>query len=356
VKIGFYTALFPDLPIQSVAEWAAKENFDCLEVDFNRHIVDPAKTGQVVNTVRQVGLDVSSITLFGALLTSDRGQEQKIRDIAKELVVAAAAADVFFSGRDQSRSETENYKSLAEFLAILEDCSASHPMKILLENWPGFHKNSIATTPEGWRTLFTFVNSTRIGLEFDPSHLLIQGIETGPAYSEVQDRVFLVHAKDAKLDPEKLQDEGSWEIPNIRSAKLGFNWVVGPLPKDLESVSILGGENLALGNGNNIEEAWKFVEWLNEPARAKALIVAAGQITNREDLAGDPVWAEDPVEKIFLAAIRSAKARAYGPKYPQISEIMYTTFQSIVTGSMTPEEAAKNAEHQLQPLLEKAGS
>jgi multiple sugar transport system substrate-binding protein len=149
---------------------------------------------------------------------------------------------------------------------------------------------------------------------------------------------------------------GSWEIPNIRSAKLGFNWVVGPLPKDLESVSILGGENLALGNGNNIEEAWKFVEWLNEPARAKALIVAAGQITNREDLAGDPVWAEDPVEKIFLAAIRSAKARAYGPKYPQISEIMYTTFQSIVTGSMTPEEAAKNAEHQLQPLLEKAGS
>jgi sugar phosphate isomerase/epimerase len=83
VKIGFYTALFPDLPIQSVAEWAAKENFDCLEVDFNRHIVDPAKTGQVVNTVRQVGLDVSSITLFGALLTSDRGQEQKIRDIAR---------------------------------------------------------------------------------------------------------------------------------------------------------------------------------------------------------------------------------------------------------------------------------
>jgi hypothetical protein len=114
-------------------------------------------------------------------------------------------------------------------------------------------------------------------------------------------------------------------------------------------------ENLALGNGNNIEEAWKFVEWLNEAARAKALIVAAGQITNREDLAGDPVWAEDPVEKIFLAAIRSAKARAYGPKYPQISEIMYTTFQSIVTGSMTPEEAAKNAEHQLQPSWKKLG-
>jgi multiple sugar transport system substrate-binding protein len=149
---------------------------------------------------------------------------------------------------------------------------------------------------------------------------------------------------------------GSWEIPNIRSAKLNYQWVVGPLPKDLESVSILGGEDLALGNGNNVEEAWKFVTWLSEPERTKALMLAAGQITNREDLAGDPVWAEDPVEKIFLAAIKSAKARAYGPKYPQISEIMYTTFQSIVTGAMTPEEAARNAEKQLQPFLTKAGS
>jgi hypothetical protein len=48
VKIGFYTALFPDLPIQLVAEWAAKENFDCLEVDINRHIADPAEIGQVL--------------------------------------------------------------------------------------------------------------------------------------------------------------------------------------------------------------------------------------------------------------------------------------------------------------------
>jgi multiple sugar transport system substrate-binding protein len=143
---------------------------------------------------------------------------------------------------------------------------------------------------------------------------------------------------------------GSWEIPNIRSAKLNYKWVVGPLPKDLESVSILGGENLALGNGNNIEEAWKFVEWLNEPARAKALIVAAGQITNREDLAEDLVWAQDPVEKIFLAAIRSAKARAYGPKYPQISEIMYTTFQSIVTGSMTQSKRPKTLKNNCNPF------
>jgi sugar phosphate isomerase/epimerase len=212
MKIGFYSAVFPDLPIEDVAEWAAGEGFACLEIDFNRHIVDSAKIEKVVGTVRKAGLEVSSITLFGFLLNADRGQQEKIRETAKKLVSEASAAEVFatvfFSGRDESLSAADNYGSLADFLRLLEEESSPRATKILLENWPGFHKNSIATTPEGWRTLFAGLESTRIGLEFDPSHLLIQGIESLAAYAEVQDRVFLIHAKDAKLHPEKVQSEG----------------------------------------------------------------------------------------------------------------------------------------------------
>jgi sugar phosphate isomerase/epimerase len=72
LKTGFYSAIFADLPLQLVAEWAAKENFDCLEIDFNRHIVDTARIGQVVNTIRQIGVDVSPITLFGAQKVRNR--------------------------------------------------------------------------------------------------------------------------------------------------------------------------------------------------------------------------------------------------------------------------------------------
>jgi sugar phosphate isomerase/epimerase len=212
MKIGFYSAVFPDLPIEAVADWAAGAGFDCLEIDFNRHIVDSANVEKVVGTVRKVGLEVSSITLFGSLLTSDRGQQDKIRETAKNLVSAASAAEVFatvfFSGRDESLSLANNYGSLADFLKLLEERISPRATKILLENWPGFHKNSIATTPEGWRTLFARLKSTRIGLEFDPSHLLIQGIESLAAYAEARERVFLIHAKDAKLHPEKVQSEG----------------------------------------------------------------------------------------------------------------------------------------------------
>jgi len=237
MKIGFYTAVFPDLPIEAVADWAAREGFDCLEIDFNRHIADSVKLGKVVETVRKVGLEVSSITLFGFLLTSDRSQQEKIRKTAKSLVLAASAAEVFatvfFSGRDESLPVAENYKSLADFLKLLEEESSPGATKIALENWPGFHKNSIATTPEGWRTLFGSLESARIGLEFDPSHLLIQGIESLAAYAEVQERVFLVHAKDAKLHSEKVQSEGyygawwNYRLPGL--GDLDWNNFLGTL-------------------------------------------------------------------------------------------------------------------------------
>jgi sugar phosphate isomerase/epimerase len=239
MKIGFYSAVFPDLSIEEVADWGAGEGFNCLEIDFNRHIVDSTKIEKVVGTVRQAGLEVSSITLFGTLLTSDRSQQERIRETAQNLVLAASAAEVFatvfFSGRDESLSAADNYESLADFLKLLEEKSSPGATKILLENWPGFHKNSIATTPQGWRTLFARLESTRIGLEFDPSHLLIQGIESLSAYAEIQERVFLIHVKDAKLHPERVQSEGyygawwNYRLPGL--GDLDWNNFLGTLKR-----------------------------------------------------------------------------------------------------------------------------
>jgi multiple sugar transport system substrate-binding protein len=147
---------------------------------------------------------------------------------------------------------------------------------------------------------------------------------------------------------------GSWEIPNIRGAKLNFAWTIGPLPKDKEAISILGGENLALGNGNNVDEAWKFVLWLGEPSRLLGLIHARGQLPNRPDLVDEKSF--DDIDKVFFESIRTAKARAYGPNYPKMSQILYTAFQKVVTGAGQPEQIANDTQKQLAPLLHAAGS
>jgi sugar phosphate isomerase/epimerase len=52
------------------------------------------------------------------------------------------------------------------------------------------------------------VKSPDVGLEFDPSHLLWQGIDPSQAAREFGKRIFLLHAKDTKLFRDRIQDVG----------------------------------------------------------------------------------------------------------------------------------------------------
>lgn len=144
---------------------------------------------------------------------------------------------------------------------------------------------------------------------------------------------------------------GPWQLPNFKNDKVSFKWGVSGWPEDKAPVSILGGENLALGNGKNVAASWKFVSWLIQPENLRPLMVAAGSIPNRSDIAKG--FTTDPIVQTFIKAVSVAKPRAYGPKYPQISEQVWTAFQSVATGAKTPEKAAQDAAAIIKPLLPK---
>ena len=144
---------------------------------------------------------------------------------------------------------------------------------------------------------------------------------------------------------------GPWQIPSFKNDKVTFKWNVSPWPKDKVGVSILGGENLALGAGKNVDEAWKFLNWFANPARLKPVQLAMGMLPNRSDMAKDAAWNNDPIQKVFVQQVSVAKPRAYGAKYPQISEQVWTMFQSVITGKTGAEAAAKAAQTAIQPLL-----
>jgi len=211
MKFGFYTAVFGDLSLQEVAEWAKQAGFDGVEIDVARHVNDPVNTTSAVEMVRNAGLEVCALTVFGNLLDQNAGERNRVRDLVKRALAEATEADVpalvVFPGRNETISEDENYHDVAEFLDTLAAGSLSET-KILIENWPGRHKNYIATSPQGWRKLFSMVKSSHVGLEFDPSHLLWQGIDPYRAVHEFGNRIFLLHAKDTKLFRERIQDFG----------------------------------------------------------------------------------------------------------------------------------------------------
>jgi sugar phosphate isomerase/epimerase len=212
MKIAFYTSTLGDQPASEVIHWAKAVGFDGIEIDVNRHLSGPEPAITIIELARSAGLDVPSITLFGNLLHPDKAEREKIRSraesIAQEAIKARIPVLVLFAGRNEEADEESNYQDIAGFLNELASLRTDGSFRVALENWPGQHKNFVATTPQGWEKLFSKIKYPNVGLEFDPSHLLWQGIDPYQAATEFADRIFLLHGKDTKLFPERIQSVG----------------------------------------------------------------------------------------------------------------------------------------------------
>lgn len=145
---------------------------------------------------------------------------------------------------------------------------------------------------------------------------------------------------------------GPWQIPIVEEEAPDLAWNVVPLPEGQQSASILGGENRAIiSGGENVEAAWDLIEWSQQPEELKQYLVQAGKLPSREDLADDPNWSDDPVVETFTEQLRVAKARAYGPSYPEISSAIQDAIQGAISGQSEVSEALADAQPKITPLL-----
>jgi ABC-type sugar transport system, periplasmic component len=146
---------------------------------------------------------------------------------------------------------------------------------------------------------------------------------------------------------------GTWQIPLLRKEGK-VNWGVVELPKNKQGGTILGGENWAITAASKHKDiAFDIIKFANEPERLKAFDQTAGRLPARADLLQDPFWQEDPDLKVFADAMKVAKARAYGPNYPKISEAIQIMIQEVITGAKSPEDAVKEAGAKIDAILGK---
>ena len=71
-----------------------------------------------------------------------------------------------------------------------------------------------------WRELFEMLPSASLGLNFDPSHLIRQQIDYVRCIREFGPRIVHVHAKDTRIDRDRLYATGI----------LGLGWQTAKLP------------------------------------------------------------------------------------------------------------------------------
>jgi sugar phosphate isomerase/epimerase len=79
------------------------------------------------------------------------------------------------------------------------------------DEWPG--GKNLATTPAVWRRMFETIPSPAFGLNYDPSHLVWQHIDYLLPLQEFSRRLLHVHAKDVRIDRQRLNEVGILATP-----------------------------------------------------------------------------------------------------------------------------------------------
>ena len=132
-----------------------------------------------------------------------------------------------FMGGDGAKNQDQNWERGAADLAghrglragpRAEDHLENCPMLFCYDEWPGGH--NIATTPRMWRRILEQWGDT-IGLNFDPSHLILQMIDIPRFLKEFGPHVLHYQAKDLMIDRDGLYERGvfsmgmGWQIPRL---------------------------------------------------------------------------------------------------------------------------------------------
>ena len=240
ISLCLHSAILPDLPLEEVVSLAARIGYASVEVacwpagradrryagvthiDPDRLDGDAAK--RVEDLFGAAGVAIGALCYAPNPLSPDDDEASFAAAHLKKVITAAASLRVgvvvTFVGRDQYRSLEDNWPAFRRTWPPLVSFAADHGVKLAIENcpmlftrdeWPG--GRNMAYCPSVWRKMFQEISSPAFGLTYDPSHLVWQHIDYVKPLREFADRIFHVHAKDARIDRDRLDDVGILACP-----------------------------------------------------------------------------------------------------------------------------------------------
>ena len=246
MQLGFVSAILPDLSLDDVLAFAADEEYACVEVmcwppggasrryagvthvDVTNLTDDQA--GQIRETSRARGVAISGLGYYPNPLDPDPAHRRVVTDHLKAVIRAAPKLGVrvvnTFIGRDWTMSIDDNWSLVREvWPSIISEAKTAGvnigiencPMLFGKDEWPG--GKNLAVSPAIWRRLFAEFPDGTLGLNFDPSHLVFQHIDYVRAIREFGKHFVHVHAKDTRIDTDRIYDVGSlglgWHTPKL---------------------------------------------------------------------------------------------------------------------------------------------
>jgi sugar phosphate isomerase/epimerase len=240
MKLGFVSAIVPELSLEQVLTLARDEGFGCVEVmcwpvgkaerkyagithidvtDFT-----DARADDVNALCAHYSVSISGLGYYPNPLDPNPEVARVAVNHLKRVIVAAEKLDLksvnTFVGRDWTKSVDDNWPRFLKTWKPLITFAEDHGIKIGIENCPMLFSNdewpggkNLAMCPAIWRRMFSDIPSKNFGLNYDPSHPILLRFDHLKPLREFRDKLFHVHAKDVLHDKAAFNDWGILGLP-----------------------------------------------------------------------------------------------------------------------------------------------
>ena len=135
-----------------------------------------------------------------------------------------------------------------------------------------------------------------------------------------------------------MMENGPWVFPMLDEA--GISYGLSPMPMNKRNAVILGGENLGIIKGKNVEGAIAFIRYCMEKGGTERFCSDANLLPSRIESA-NKIIVDNPKLEIISRQMTYAIPRTGIEGYSGISKKMPKYFADVVTGDITVEEAAR---------------
>lgn len=234
MKVGVLTVALGDLPFDAACKFLAEQGVQMVEIgcggfpgkahcDAKEMLENDSKREEFLNILKKYGLEISGLSSHGNMVHPDK---ETARGFDEDLTYAILLAEKLgvavvntFSGCPGGSPEdkTPNWVTCPwpdDFTAVLDyqwnevlipywkekvAFAREHGVtQIALEMHPGFCVYNTETLLRLREAV-----GTEIGANFDPSHLIWQGMDPCASIRElgIHQAIFHFHAKDTKIDP-----------------------------------------------------------------------------------------------------------------------------------------------------------
>ena len=256
LDLGFVSAILADSSFEEVVDFAAAEQFKCVEImcwpkgkSERRyagitHIDVDTLSDENVNSIQayllQKHVYISALGYYPNPLDPDEEKATVYINHIKKIIRASARLKInkinTFIGRDPKLSLRENFDLFKKVWPDLIKLASDEGVKVGIENCPMFFSTdewpngkNMAISPVIWEEMFSIIPDANFGLNYDPSHMLWQQMDYVQPIYDFKDRIHHIHLKDAKVYRTKLDRVGILATPlEYHSPKLpglgDINW------------------------------------------------------------------------------------------------------------------------------------